>query len=86
MESFGHVKIVEFFRPVEAVFLYVASNSIIDTFILKPHDKSGDRVLFRQPDGLENDTEQRQSNATAGTCTKSARCCVKSAVPFPLCV
>ena len=58
VQALGHVEVVELFVPVEAALLNVAPHSVVDAFMLEPHDKARHRVLLRQADGLEEDAQQ----------------------------
>ena len=57
MQPLGHVKVVEFFVPVEAALFNMAANGFVDAFMLKPHDKARHRILLGQANRLEEDAK-----------------------------
>ena len=84
MKALGHVEVVQFLRPVEAILLNLGADLGLDAFMPEPHDEAGHRVLLRQANGFEDDAQERQADTAARTGSQGAGGGVQAAMALGL--
>ena len=82
MQPLGHVEVVQFLAPVVTIFFDLFADLIVYVLVPEPHDEAGHGVLLGKSDGLEDDAQQGQADASARTRPKGAGRGMQPSVAF----